>query len=516
MGLTAQPVPLTPFTGGMNNRREIGTLADDELAYVLNMEMDQDGSLVSRPAFLTESDNPEVAGEVRPVLELLGTYTTTAGVTSLVIASETATWLYQTVTKVWTQIWSNRANGYVQYDNKVVLCSTTIAGGYWEAGTWTATASMPLAQQIEFYQERFWAFGARGTADQTTVWFSNLTGIDPPTSIWDWDAQDYFTVSAGDGQWVTGLMADQAGLIIFRSDSTFIFTYPTAPISGTLRQVSATTGAENQFAFARHENYAFTFSGGVLYQFLNLQFYPLSDRKISFKRATFAPGDLAANIRVSVFGERAIVWYYGNTYVYSVLNRNWSVWESPTIAPARIVQIDNDGDTAVAYAVSGKTADTFCRLYTITDEPVLAGTGEAMDCVIRTKSYTFGAPEYKRLHYWMTDLRISSDIAAYVYPQSEAGGQVTFDEMDLHTFDDFEDGTWDNPLLIPSEMVDEIQFGAQTPVMRAVKWRAPLRFTRAYFELQGTTDGTVANAPFRVYGMIVYIVSKSVPARKVS
>jgi hypothetical protein len=48
------PIPLGPFTGGVNNQAEQGTIADDELWLSENFEFDTDGSLVSRPAIVQE------------------------------------------------------------------------------------------------------------------------------------------------------------------------------------------------------------------------------------------------------------------------------------------------------------------------------------------------------------------------------------------------------------------------------------------------------------------------------
>ncbi|MCC6855871.1 MAG: hypothetical protein IT189_07400, partial [Microbacteriaceae bacterium] len=247
---------------------EEATIADDELSLVVNMEQDIDGSLVSRPAIIVDSTGPTGIGsnlDIKP----LGYYVRDDGVTFLVAAVSTYTYLYNIDTKVWTQIWTTAASSFVQYDNKVVLISTTVAGGYWEAGSFTSTPTMPLGQQIVFYQDRFWAFGARGTGDSTTVWFSKLTVISPPSSIFTWaTSTDFFTVSEGDGEWITALVPDTSALLIFRNSSTYQFTFPSAPSSGTLRVLSKTIGTENQWSIVAYESYYLAFSAGFLYQFI--------------------------------------------------------------------------------------------------------------------------------------------------------------------------------------------------------------------------------------------------------
>ena len=54
-------VKLGPFSAGLNNVGEIGTIPDNALADMVNFEIDVDGTLVSRPAIIVEDGAPPSA-----------------------------------------------------------------------------------------------------------------------------------------------------------------------------------------------------------------------------------------------------------------------------------------------------------------------------------------------------------------------------------------------------------------------------------------------------------------------
>lgn len=511
--MTATPVELGPFLGGLNNRDEIGTIADDEVAILDNFEMDADGSFVSRPAIVAEEVSPYVA-QMQP----LGYYVRSDGETFLVVATTTNTRIYQLSTKTWTTIWANVASGFVQYDNKIVLISKTVAGGYWEAGAFTSTPTMPLAAGIVFYQGRFWAWGVRGSANATTVWFSNLTVISPPSSIYTWTtASDFFTVSAGDGQWITKLIADRNALIIFRSSSTYQFTYPTSPVQGTLRVLSSTIGCDNEWSVASYEAYYFVFNAGTVYQFINYQFYPLSTRKIIFERASLA-NPLTFDVRVSIFGRRVIVWFYGATYVYNILTQTWSTWTSTASRAGHFFPVPPTSLTSedpVALAVTGEDDTAKERLWRIVDDVITTGAGEPMVCTVRTKAYAFGeSAKYKRLYFWAVRIRSASGIEATLNPVAVPIEGTTWNDMEEFNWGDF--GTWNNPLIPELEYVDDVDFPTLAPVMTTVKLVAALRFLLMYAELSMECDGTSATSPSRIYSITPQIRVSSEVAKKVS
>lgn len=496
---------------------EEATIADDELSLVVNMEQDIDGSLVSRPAIIVDSAGPTGIGsnlDIKP----LGYYVRDDGVTFLVAAVSTYTYLYNIDTKVWTQIWTTAASSFTQYDNKVVLISTTVAGGYWEAGSFTSTPTMPLGQQIVFYQDRFWAFGARGTGDSTTVWFSKLTVISPPSSIFTWaTSTDFFTVSEGDGEWITALVPDTSALLIFRNSSTYQFTFPSAPSSGTLRVLSKTIGTENQWSIVAYESYYLAFSAGFLYQFINYRFYPLNVKKIAFKRTTL-PNPVQYDIRVSIFGRRVMVWFYGSLYVYRLVTSTWSTWDSPLTRAGHFLTIPPSslsGESRSALAVTGENNSSLKSLYRVEEEVLGTGSGELMTCHIRTKSYNFGEPaQYKRLMWWSIESRSSTGVEAIAHPAALPDGGTTWNDMEGEPWSSF--GTWNNPLIQPVTYVDDVAFPTAAPTSTVTKIRTAIRFLGLLFEVFIDTYGTSATGPVRIYGITPYLLVEAGVSRKVS
>jgi hypothetical protein len=517
--MSGTPVALGPWTGGMKNVSEEATVANDELSLVENMEQDIDGSLVSRPAITLDDPGPTGIGTITSI-EPLGYYVPDTGITYLVCTiNDTATYLYAVATKVWTEIWDEPASGFTQYSNKAVLISTSVAGGYWEAGVWTDTPSMPLGEQIVFYQERFWAYGARGTTDSTTVWFSKLTVISPPSSIFDWDTStDFFTVSEGDGEWITALVPDTNALLIFRNGSTFVFTYPNSPINGTLRTLSKTIGCENKWAVAPYESYYLVFSAGFMYQFINFRYYPVNVKKIEFRRTTLA-NPLVFDVRLSIFGRRAILWFFGAVYVYKLVTSTWSMWVSPSTRAGHFFTIPPSsvsGESRVALAVTGEDEPSLrAGLYRVEESVLGTGEGELMTCRVRTKAYDFEeAAQYKRLFYWTVEIRSSEGIEALAHPDALPDGGTTWNEMEDYNWNDF--GTWNNPLVLPVEYVDDVEFPTMAPVRTLVKIRGSHRFRRDLFEVIGVTRGTAATGPFRIYQITPYLQIEANVSRKVS
>lgn len=516
------PYPLGPFREGMNNIAEESTVEDTQVALALNLELDTDSSYKSRPAIIPDAETP-VSGQN---VTVLGYYVTTANATYLVCTTNSATWLYDIGAKTYAQIWETRASGFTQYDNKVVLISTSSAGGYWEAGTFTATPTMPQGENIVLYQDRLWAYGARGTANQNRVWFSNITTAgSSPTTIWTWTtATDFFEVKKGDGEWITHMVADTNALLIFRNRSTFRFTYPTSPFSGTLFEQNPTLGADNRWSVVPYESYYLVFSQGFLYQFINFQFYPLNTARIEFRPAATAAQVISGReIMVSVFGTRCIVWYYGSTFVYDIVSGTWSMWDSPVSRAAYFLQVPPTsltGTTRTALAVHGLNSNAAGRrgVWRIIDDVLPAGgPSEAIPCVLRTKSYAFDdAAQYKRMFYWTMEVRTANGARGVAYPSAITTDGVTWDDMSLVTWDVLSEGSWDNPLIITPMYESDVSFPTSSPVRALIKCLQDSRLLRMYYEVYLECDGTTRTAPVRVYSITPYVRVKGSVSKQVS
>lgn len=520
---------LGPFKG-LNQILEPSAIADDELAEIINFEQEQDGSLRNRPAIVKDANFPTV-DDSSAVLLGPDFYTDLTGNTYAVFAFTGSTRIYNIATKAWTQIATFKASGWVQYDNKIVLICETQAGGYWEAGVFTATATMPLGSDIVFFKERFWAFGVKGTSDATTVWFSNLTAAGPPaTSIFTWTSTDFFTVSKGDGEWITGLIASTSVLYIFRNSSAWRFSYNSTPLlGGTLANVSTTVGADNKWSFVRYQNYFVVLSNGTLYEMINEYFYPLNDQKVNFQRAAFV-SSRAIDTALSIFEDRAIVWFYGVVYCFNMKLRGWAKWSSPTTNAARFLQIPQSvlglSDPA-AIGVTGGTVAGQRNVYRIKEGIVIGG--EAMTCMIRTKAYDWGISSLKRMFYYDGEFRTAMGIDSFLFPivlqddltgttwnQMSAPGVIWPTSADTAGYTVLQ--TWNSPLAPVSVQTfeDDVDFPSANPLQLLIKFIRGGFARRFYSEFYMDCDGTPGTSPVRIYTITMYVGEKAYSSKKVS
>ncbi len=525
----APPAILSPFKGGLNNVGEGATISDDQLSVLQNFDIDTDGTLVNRPPIENTGILPpaanagtDIAADPAPVLPL-GYYVRADGSTFLVATCANKTWIFDLASKLWTKIWDGVAADFVQYDNKIVMISETTSGGYWEEGTFTPTTTMPVGSGIVVYNERFWAFGPRGTSTSTTIYFSNITGISPATSIFTWTtATDFFVVDKGDGQYITAIVADPNALLIFRSSSTYQFTYPNSPANGSLTLLNSSVGADHRFAVTRYENFYWVLNQGFLYQFISYQFYSRNSQIVRFSKSTDLASARYVDVSVSVLGERIVVFYHGSIYAYSIRQQSWAEWVGQAV-PGRILQMPSDTSgpgPREAFAWTGVNRGAASqRLLKIADSPTGTGEydGEEMSCTARTKTFDFNlAGTFKRLLYWTIGFRSARGVSGQIVPVGVNGSSITFDDMENYSFDDFDMSTWDAPIFKVPVFQDNIVFPTAAPIQALAKAMARIRFLSAYFEVTLTTKGTAATAPVRVFTVTAYLKQHADTGEKVS
>ncbi len=536
-------VALQRFTRGLNNYWDQSTIDDNELASIINLEFTTSGAMISRPPIYAESNG--VSTIQSPVttepFDIIGTYTRLDGERFLVATTNSKTWLYNITSKTWTEIWANKASDCTQFQNKVVLSSATISGGYWEAGTFTST-NMPPLGGIELFQSRFFGYGVRGTTTANTLFWSDITTFGPSgevTSVWDWIDPTgnyyYVDIGAGDGQWITAMEQGYNDIVIFRNKSTYRYSFGDTPEGGQMQVMQQDVGAESKRSVVKFENAHFVFSGGILYRYQNWMYYPLNARRVKFASDTNFTKRLQHAI--SVVGRRIVLWHDGATYAYNLDTETWSEWQSNTRAAyfVTVPRKDESNIEELYYGVSGdaaKIGDKY-SLLRVEDEPVSASGSEAMDCFIRTKIYDFDTPvEWKRLYYWAADVSSARPIKAVVYPvalpetpvvpswdeiSKDFEGETNFYTWDQISKDDLGDtvyGTWDS-IVTPSGGIATVvdDFPQTAPQRLEAKLNNSLRFRRIYFELYLEGDGTASTAPVQIYSLTPMIGAKAAVAK---
>lgn len=513
-------VALKDFSGGLNNYWDASSIADNEVAMLVNMDFTPTGALQSRPPIVNSGFDVPVAGQY---INILGYYMTAAGVRYLIATTDSKTWAFNTVSPAWTEIWAYKATGYAQYADEVVLSKASTGGTRWNPTTGSTTIpTMPALDGLLVFRDRFFGWGVYGTSNQTNFYYSDLITLAAPTGVYNWDtAENVVAVGRGDGQAITMMIADTDKIIIFKTASTYIFSYLTSGIqtSGQIDLLQAGIGAENKESVAAYRNGYVVLHDGILYRLQNNGFTPLNAQKVAFNTKSATPA-YKKNFALSVFGDRAIVWYSGNVYVLNLLTGTWSQWESTTdlayikqMPPIATEVLQNE----VGYGITGSGTSSKWLIYKIINSPVTGSSSESFVCKVRTKIYDFETPvEWKRLYWWAADVSAAGEVTAKAYIVALSGTNTTFDTLDLTTWDELDTRTWDR-LSDADAVVTSTRTILGDIAQRALlKLENALRFRRIYFEVYLNCDGTSATAPAQIFTLTPMIGIKAKMTQGVS
>lgn len=320
-------------------------------------------------------------------------------------------------------------------------------------------------------------------------------------------------------------------LYIFRNASTWRFSYNSTPLTGgILANVSTTVGADSKWSFCRYENYIIVLNSGTLYEFINEYFYPLNDQKVNFQRASYV-NSRSIDTCLSVFEDRAIVWYYGAIYCFNMKLRGWAKWSTPTTNAARFLQIPQSAlglSDPAAIGVTGGTVSAQKVVYRI-KEGIVSGAGETMACMIRTKAYDFGSSALKRMFYYDGEFRTAAGVDSLLFPVqlSDSAEGTTWNEMnapdviwptsaDSTGYRELQ--TWNSPLGVTSLTVfeDDVSYPSLNPLQLLIKFIRGGFARRFYAEFYLACDGTPATSPTRIYSLTMYVEEKAYASAKVS
>lgn len=507
----SEPLIVSSFLGGLNNVADISTIREDELHVFENFELDSNGSLVSRPPIHQVAESPVVDAEI----DLHGYYTDVNEDVFLIVSCSSGTYLYDLENQSYTQITTIVASGAAQFENNLYISCATQAGGYYDGATFTqlntGATPMPKGEQITLYKSRFFMISRETGSNKTRVWFSNITTVGPgATSINEWDPDNYFNVDAGDGQFITKLVASTSEIYIFRTKSTYYYRYTSTPGDGVLEALSRTVGADNKYSVSEYEFSYLVLSGGRLYRFVSYQFYPLNDiQRVQFSQ-TANTLTLSVFSALSIFGDRALVWFGGSMYALDLQKGSWSEWVSDThfawglVAPRK----ENDLTPDVIYGITGLNTASLQALYQSIDAYGQT-IEEEITCKAETKAFDFGMPDsWKRLFYWAADVYTARDVTGTALPIQFISSVSTWDEMAEGTWDDLEDGTWDTPTLPDPAVISPVNYPTLIPYRLTTTFQKDMRFRRCSFTIQLTTDGTTSTGPVRVVSLSIHAVGK--------
>lgn len=346
-----KPLRLGPFIGGLNTGSDPTAIADAELVQSQNLELDIDGSLVSRPPFQELDGAPSWTERGVCLCEAIF-----AGVHYLIVSNVNGVFAYAAGT--WTTITSTfKASCAVQYADKVYLVphpSAANPGGKWDpVGGFTAVAAIPKAGSCVIHKERLYLVpGEDATTNITRLTFTDPGNFDV------WPGSNFIDIGQGDGTYLLDLTVYQDNLLLFKSQTTHVLAYDVRPTDAVVRRISSTIGVDTQFCVANFENQVYSLYKGRVYEIINFDFHPIN-LKVPFVVDKGSPSPFASeNEFLGILGDRLVVRYFGRVYVYGFNTRTWSEWTSARdilkyFGP--IVRI-NDANGDLYYAGSSITA----------------------------------------------------------------------------------------------------------------------------------------------------------------
>lgn len=466
---------LGPFTGGLNNFSDPTSIKDTELSVCKNFDYDVDGTLISRPPVVIDSSTGPVAGKN---VDIIGYLITTTGTVYLIACSNNN--IYQRSSDVWTLIQSGvKSSACVQYLNKIWIVADPDSannGGSWDpVAGWTTVASMPKGSAITIFKERLWiAAGKLEPTNNTRLYFSAIG--DGAT----WAGADFIDISKGDGQDLVDLYSLSTNLYLFKENSTHVLQYDSSPSKGVVNPVSKTIGVADIRCVVQYENILYVYHNGYLYELINYQFNKVNIRVDITKNSS---GTYFKNVHLSLLGNRIVVFYYGNIFVFYLFTRTWSQWTT-AIAQNRFWYIPNSavGSIPGSYQSASNIVDDR-NTYNFLDG-LAASRSETINARFETKIYDFNSPNlYKKLYWWGVDLLSSNTVDAYAVPVIYNFG-VTWDQMAAFTWDQVANNTWDRPADIDISIHENIPMpGANRKFLKVQK---SCRFRNIYFILDFT------------------------------
>lgn len=509
--MPGQPVKIGPFVGGMNTYSGPSTIADNEAVELLNLDVDLDGSLLARPG-VAKSTAPQSG----TIAHVLGTYRAVAGTVYIIVAFGTSLRAFNTSDSVWTTINSGLLyTACVQYNDFLWLVAkpsgTTQNGGKWDpVGGYVTVANMPRGYSACIYKERMFVAASRNSDENSInrVKFSNAG--DPAT----WTSTDYFDVNAGDGDDITKIYVFDSSIVIFKSDSTYIFAYESAPTKGLTQKVSATIGANNTFSVVEFENNLFVMHEANVYRISNWN-WEHANIKIPFEYVNaYSTVDIDKS-SLSILGNRIIARYYDKYYVLGLKTGAWSEWNFTTegYTPSEFVGNPNISPLVGASNYYGVSyVSTNAHFYYFVDGKF--DTDEEFTIRLITKSFDFG-PSYafKRLYWWGADIlgnaTTTFKVIPNVYSVPVKWGQLIGIPMPNL-------GTWGRPLDTVLDVTDSADSSNTNNYRTFLKLLKGLRFRQLQFILEATYQGLNSTAAYRIFSLTAMVDSKQTVSKKVS
>lgn len=487
--MSGEPIRLGPFVGGINQLSDPTALQDNELADAVNLELDLDGSYISRPPFY-DLAAPASGTDMR----LLGYYITDTH-TRLIGANSGGIWSYEA--GVWTFVTgtsSVNAAAMVQYDGKAYIIASPLSsgsGGYIDDTlAYTVQSAIKKGAAAVVHKERLFVVpGPDKTGVDSTLLYGSA-----PADFLTYPVAIY--INKGDGQKLIDIIVYNDNLLLFKNDSTYVLAYDSNPTDAITRKVNSTIGVDSTNCVVAYENQLYILHRNNVYEVVNYDFSKINS-KVPLEYDDTEPGPWSTPTFVTLLGDRLIVKYFANIYVFGLKAKVWTRWDTGSryIGPAVAVPILS-ADQAIPEYIMATAVETFNQIHGFRD--IIDNLhAETINCMIKTKNYDYGVPHrYKRLMWWGADVSTVSEITGTVQPVI-VNFSVTWGQLAAYTWGQISGNTWGQPLNLP--VVVETVALAQSALRKFAKFKKSLRFRQVNYMVEFSYNGTEITGPARFF-----------------
>lgn len=502
------PIQLGPFVGGLNTESDPSSIADNELVECVNMELDLDGSLISRPPITTTTnddgwtDRIYLAGTVR-----IGSDTYIIG------SNADGTWQFTGGT--WTLITDTMSTATVlQYNDvaylipfpghsSIALAKWTPTGGFSDVSpsnlkTMMSSNSDYGGCSLAIYKGRMFITPGPGKDDNT----SRLIFSDPGDPETFSATTQFIDVNPGDGQRLMDMAVFEDNLILFKEDSTYVLSFTSTPSDAELLLLNQDIGVSWNRCVVPYENSLFIYHRQKVYEIRNYNFQCVNIR-VPHELDTTAPSTRTDIIVFNRFGERLIIRLGNNIYVYGLRTKTWSTWESADDSLHNFGNLVHYLTSSEDSYYAGSSLDADTNVFLLKDEyssttEKNGTTAVDISCSVKTKDYDFGTPyKHKRLMWWGADIVSPMPITGTLEPVTSifqpTWGMLKNQSM---TWDDLL--TWGATNTTPTVITTVANSGRRTDRLY-IRFPKGCRFRKVNFTIDIDTDGSTLEGPIKLY-----------------
>jgi hypothetical protein len=521
-----QVLRLGPFNGGLNIGSDPVLIADNELKDCLNLELDIDGSLISRPAIQVTFE-----GATNQRLLIFGSVVF-SGTLYLFATRDGHTFVSSNAGSSWTELAPTglrECKTMEVYNNTVWLPATPLSvngGMSWTPGGGAVNqAAMPRATKCVVHKNRLYLCpGVTAVTNESRLTFSQAADFTT------WPGTNFIEVQPGDGDHLVNVVVYQDNLLLFKEESSHVLAYDLDPADAILREINPVVGSTDSFGVVQYENTVYSMHRNKVYEIINFNF-----SAINVKVPPVFDNTLPANTtaryegqHLSLLGERLIVRYYNRTYSFQLRTRTWSEWSKTDVTST--IEWHMFGPLVRTRDLTGSGLDNYYTGYSFDVSSggykviklVDGRTGGASEgvagvhkfyCILTTKDYDISDPiRFKRLFWWGIDCITGQQIMGSFTPITLISA-LTWDALTTQTWADL--GLWGAPTTGSIAYFETVTGDNISNTNKLIKIGKSARVRKVNFSVRLETNGSPAQ-PTKVFQLVAVIGIKQLVSAKVS